>query len=238
MSSFDHSDCTLRFENVLSEVDRLIWDEFERDHVGPAELDELWSEGWRHFGTRFFRYNVTVHEDRMVLVTPLRVDLKRFRFSPSQRRNLRKNREKFRLEIGSSDYGSDERSLFAEHATRFTENRPERLSDFLGTRPGTEPTPGIGFRVFDADNLIAVSFTDEGDTAFSSIYAMYDLSYKSQGLGIYTMLEEIDLSLQLGKAYYYHGYAYIVPSPYDYKKRLHGLEAYYWDSGWKRESRK
>ncbi|HNM06329.1 MAG TPA: hypothetical protein PKK05_25645, partial [Leptospiraceae bacterium] len=58
-----------------------------------------------------------------------------------------------------------------------------------------------------------------------------DLSKRS--LGIYTMLLEIEYSIQMKKDYYYPGYAYVETSFYDYKKNFNGLEYLDWNKGWK-----
>ena len=64
---------------------------FEADKVTPAQLDTLLANGWRHFGTYFFRYNLGMVGDDIRLVTPLRIRLSEFSFSKSQRRVLRDN---------------------------------------------------------------------------------------------------------------------------------------------------
>ena len=68
--------------------------------------------------------------------------------------------------------------------------------------------------------LIGASFFDVGEDSLSTIYGMYDLAYGKQGLGIYTMLIEMEHARELGKPFYYHGYCYSCPSFYDYKKTI------------------
>ena len=67
-------------------------DQFRNIHrATPAEMDELWAEGWRHFGTQFFRYASSWHGGQQVRVLPLRIDLRNFLPSRSQRRVLKRN---------------------------------------------------------------------------------------------------------------------------------------------------
>jgi arginine-tRNA-protein transferase len=80
--------------------------------------------------------------------------------------------------------------------------------------------------------LIAVSFLDIGEASTSAVYAMFGLRYSRRSLGIFTMLEAIRYSGELGCRYYFPGYAYEEPSFYDYKKNFTGLEYLDWRRGW------
>lgn len=62
---------------------------FRCSSVPPEIMDQLWAAGWRHFGESFFRYNVSIDESGVKTITPLRLDLEKFRPSKSQRRVLR-----------------------------------------------------------------------------------------------------------------------------------------------------
>ena len=45
------------------------------------------------------------------------------------------------------------------------------------------------------------------------------------------MMQELLLAKELGKKYYYHGYAYNVPSQFDYKMNFNALESLDWETG-------
>jgi Putative arginyl-tRNA:protein arginylyltransferase len=85
----------------------------------------------------------------------------------------------------------------------------------------------------DGDRLLAASFLDIGRQSTSAVYAMFEPSESKRSLGVFTMLEAIRHSRELGCKYYYHGYAYREPSVYDYKKNFAGTEYYDWSEGWK-----
>src|SRR5919107_4039581 len=61
--------------------------------AAPGRMDELWAEGWRHFGPIFFRYRRWPYCGRSLTITPLRLDLARFEPSRSQRRVSARNRD-------------------------------------------------------------------------------------------------------------------------------------------------
>ncbi len=201
--------------------------------MAPAELDQLLSDGWRHAGTHFYRYNFAIHQGQVTEVIPLRIELEGFSLSKSQRRLWRRNAgEGFRVEVRPSFVDGEKSLLFEQHKAKFVDNVPDSLFDFLSEDPSTVPCEGGEVAVYDGKRLIAVSFFDIGTESLSTIYGMYDLDYGDRGLGIYTMLLELSHAQALGKRFYYHGYCYGCPSFYDYKKRFRALEAFDWDGKW------
>lgn len=201
------------------------------ERVLPEQMDLLWSRGWRHFGTYFFRYSHGFHEDELRLVTPLRIDLADFSFSKSQRRNLRRNAA-LRCEIGPLNITPAARELFEKHRLRFKEGVPEAINDFVPDSAELSPSDTRQISVFYGETLVAESYFDVGETAASGIYGMFDPDRLSEGLGIFTLLKEIEFAVENGKRYYYLGYAYEGESFYDYKKRFRNTEAFDWNGNW------
>ena len=205
-------------------------DYFERRRVSPRQMDILWSQGWRHFGTYFFRYSVALHGNRFCTVMPLRIDLQRFSPSRSQKRILAKNRD-LEIIIRNTKIDWEKEQLFFQHRNRFTENVPESLYNFISGYPDI-PCHNVEICCYSAGKLIAASFLDIGENSTSAVYAMFDLDESKRSLGIFTMLEAIRYSGELGCGYYYPGYAYFEPSVYDYKKNFRGLEYLDWEKDW------
>ncbi|MFN2500427.1 MAG: arginine-tRNA-protein transferase [Pyrinomonadaceae bacterium] len=210
---------------------RFIHEEFYTDRVTPGQLDLLLADGWRHFGEHFFRYNVGLYEDEIRRVLPLRIRLADFKLSKSQRRTIRKNADLV-TQISPIQISNDTNELFERHRSRFKSGAPQTLYDFLSLDPSGIPTPGFELRVHNGGSLVAASFFDVGLASVSSIYGMFDPDLAGRGLGIFTMLKEIEFAQSLSKQFYYHGYAYEGSSFYDYKKRFSALETYDWKSGW------
>jgi leucyl-tRNA---protein transferase len=201
-------------------------------HASPAEMDALWAVGWRHFGFIFVRYRTSVHGGKQFTVLPLRVDLRRFALSRSQKRVLAKNRD---TEVMLRPAFIDDRKerLFAKHRERFNENVPSSLTDFLSPDPAEMPCSNLELCVYLGKKLIGVTFLDLGERATSAVYAIFDPAEAQRSVGIFMMLRSIQFSRDRGCRYYYPGYAYREPFTYDYKKRFSGLEYLDWDSGWK-----
>jgi arginine-tRNA-protein transferase len=210
---------------------RLIEEAQERPRVGGAQLDQLLAKGWRHFGTMFYRYNFAVLQGSLHAIIPLRLPAGDFQPSRSQRRVIRKNRDTSTV-FRAAAITPVKQELFARHAQRFQENRPKTLYDFVSGQPQSVPCTCINVDVFLGQRLVATSFLDVGETAVSSIYAIYDPDFADRSLGIYTALEEIRFAREHGREFYYVGYATYGPSLYDYKKQIGAMWGYDWRGAW------
>lgn len=200
----------------------------------PSAMDRLWAEGWRHFGALFYRYSNFYDGFTYLNIVPVRINVNTFCLSKSHRRILKKNTDLI-LKIQEPVIDDLRKNLFDRHKTRFKKNPPESLDVYLGGELIHDfVCRTLEFSVWLGDRLVAASYLDLGEISTSSIYAMFDPDYSKRSLGIYTMLLEIDYSKKNGFQYYYHGYASVEPSAYDYKKNFSGLEFYDWnEEQWK-----
>jgi len=187
-------------------------------------MDALWADGWRHFGTLFFRYNQQQTEaGEIQSIMPLRVRIAKWHPTKSQRRVLRRNAD-LRWEIAPATLDETLRAMFARHKGRFRENIPEKLENFLGEAPEAGPCDCRMLRVFEGEKLLAASFIDVGQQAVSSVYAIFEPEAAWRSLGIFTMLIELQFARVSGHEFAYPGYATQESSSYDYKKQFTGLE--------------
>lgn len=207
-------------------------EEFHADDVAPGQLDLLLADGWRHFGTHFFRYNFGYFEFDIRHVIPLRIRVVDFSLSKSQRRVLRDNQD-LQVEINPIRVTDEAVDLFERHKQRFKFGIPDSIYDFLSDDPAHVPCESFEVDVRLDGRLVAVSYFDVADISVSAIYAMFDPMIPKRSLGILTMLKEIEHALANGKEFYYQGYAYEGESFYDYKKRFRGTEAFDWKGNWK-----
>ncbi len=204
---------------------------FNVPRVTETQLDALLAGGWRHFGTYFFRYSEMTSSSGLRHTQPLRMRLENFGMNRSQRRNW-KNNQHLRVTIGPAKIDASKKHLFDLHATRFSENVPETLEDFIGPHPERGPCDTREILVWDADTLLAAHYLDIGQISTSSAYSVYDPAYLDRGLGTLTILLAIKYSKRLGKRFYYPGYATREPSHYDYKKSFAALEYFDWCGHW------
>ena len=205
----------------------IIYNDFFNEHVAPADMDLLWSQGWRHFGDHFFRNSLHIEYGRWQLIIPLRIRLTAFAPSKSQRRVWRKNVDLVTT-VGPAVVTDDLREMFERHKARFDENVPDDLSNFLGLAPEKGPCDTWVLRCLCEGRTIAASFFDLGQCGMSSIYGIFDPEFSDRSLGIFTMLWEMEFGRQRGLEFYYPGYATVEPSRYDYKKQFAATESYDW----------
>ncbi len=197
----------------------------------PDAMDWVLERGWRNFGCDFFRTSHAIHDSSVCGVMALRLDARQFLASESQRRVMRKNAS-LNVRIVPAQHGADYDAMFLKHRERFSDHLPNSLHSFLSENPATMPCETIALEARLNGQLAAVSFLALGAQSTSAIYAMFDPEYASRSLGIFTMLQEIAFTRSTGRTWYYPGYAYTMPSPYDYKLRFRGLEVFDWESRW------
>jgi leucyl-tRNA---protein transferase len=203
----------------------------ELDHASPELMDRCWSEGWRHFGSYFFRYSRMSEARGFKTITPLRMRLEDFILSTSQARVMKRNAN-LELVVQDASLDLEKHKLFALHSQRFSENVPDSLYSFLGSQPACVPCQTKELALFKNGRLIGATFLDIGANSSSSIYSIYDPNESKHSLGVYLILCSIKHSISLGKTFYYPGYATREPSPYDYKKRFAALEYFDWNGNW------
>jgi arginine-tRNA-protein transferase len=198
--------------------------------ISPRVFDHLLSDGWRHFGTYFTRYNLGIHRDEIRQVLPLRVRLRDFRPSKSQNRVLKRNSD-IDVTIGKPAISKEVIALFERHKQRFTDHVPESIYTFISRHPKI-PTELFQLTAKHNGEIVAVSFFDRGVESVSAICACFEPKEEKRSLGIFTMLKVIELAISQQMLYYYPGYAYVGPSFYDYKKRFSGTEVFDWEGNW------
>jgi arginyl-tRNA--protein-N-Asp/Glu arginylyltransferase len=212
----------------------IIYETGTLDHAPPGLMDALWADGWRHFGRDFFRYSVAPGDDGGVqTIRPLRVPVSAFLPNKNQRRILRRNADA-EVRVVPAVVDDEREDLFMRHRARFTSNVPESLRDFIPSpQPDRAPCECVSVEMRISGQLVAVSYLDVGDTAVSSVYAMFDPLHSRRSPGMLTLLEEIHWARAKGKSWLYPGYATHEPSSYDYKKSLRPLEYFDWLGNWK-----
>lgn len=219
--------------NLLVILDRLeiINEEFEAAKISPAQYDILLADAWRHFGSRFFRYNFGIYEQEVRRVIPLRIRLSELALTKSQRRVLRRNAD-LDISIAPFHITPETHDIFERHKRRFKSGIPDSIYDFIARDQTYSPTELFEIRAYNRDKLVAASFFDLAEISVSAIYGCFDPVETTRSLGIFTMLKVIEYAGRLGLDLYYHGYAYEGASFYDYKKRFNGIEAFDWNGNW------
>ncbi len=184
---------------------------------------ELNRQGFRRSGEFLYRPQC----EGCAACQALRIRVRDFRPSRSQRRVLQKNRDLRIVELGSIDNDAcfelfqgyiDER-----HAggSMHPANR-EDYRRFLG-RPPSEATGYAG--VADPDNhLLAVLVYDRLDDGLSDVFSFYSQDAAARSLGTWMVLMSIELAREQGLPYVYPGFYIASCRKMAYKARFGAME--------------
>ena len=153
-------------------------------------------------------------------VVSVRTRVDRFGFSKSQRRVMRRNDARFRVEVGPGVAGAQRERLYEFGEERFVGYMMESLSEMLAAEPFASLFETEEVAVYDGDRLVAVSYFDSGRHSVASLLGLYDPEYRAYGLGIYTLLVELQRAIERGHRYYYPGFVVLGNDRLDYKLRL------------------
>jgi arginine-tRNA-protein transferase len=176
------------------------------DHCSAPTYTEMLERGWRRFGCVFFRPAcASCGECRS-----LRVEVEGFRPDRSMRRNLQRNRD---LEVLLRPA-----SMTAEHLALY-----DRYHADMASRKGwgekavdpleyyqsfVEGRQGFGHEMLYVlgDRLLGVALVDVLPAALSAVYCYYDPAERRRGLGVFSVLQHIDLARRRGIPHVYLGY--------------------------------
>jgi arginine-tRNA-protein transferase len=173
--------------------------------VSPEELEALLIRGWRRFGHLYFRPACP----SCLECVSLRIPVAAFAPDKSQRR-ARKRCAHLRLEVREPIVDDERVALYhAWHMMREATRgwHPSRVSDDEYKRTFAEPHPcAREMDYYDGDRLVGVGFIDETPRALSSIYFFYHPDVRALGLGVASVLFEVEYARARGLAHVYLGY--------------------------------
>jgi arginine-tRNA-protein transferase len=198
----------------------------------PDMFDLLCADGWTYWADLLFRRNYWEWRGQPCRVILLRIDLRGFTFSKSQRKCLRRNADLQMVRRPIRVRAMHER-LFRRHAVRFKYNRPMSIYGFFSHFSNMMPCQGEQLELFNKRRrMIACSFFHLGAQSVAGNYCIHDPLEAQRSLGTFTMLKEIELAMAEGYRYYYPGFVYDVPSEFDYKLNFNNLEYFDWWGNW------
>jgi arginine-tRNA-protein transferase len=163
------------------------------------------AEGYRRLGRALYR---TICPCCKACI-PLRLPTAEFRMTKSLRRTRRVNQDISLTVTPPGALTPEEIDLFRKYlVTKHTDPERQQIQDMAGQLGIIHYGYAYSFqmRYYLQHRLAGVGIVDLGFDAVSSHYFYYDTALLRRRLGIYSILQEIDLACLLGKKYYYLGF--------------------------------
>jgi arginine-tRNA-protein transferase len=175
------------------------------------------ARGYRRFSKVFYR-NVC---EQCSACLPLRLHLSCFQPSRSQRRVLKKNGDVRIVVKRPSELTKEKVRLYGKyvktkHGAQGEHDAADPEMTLLMMHYGFDHVLEMDYYI--GDRLMGVGIVDEGKDSLSANYFYYDTDFLERSAGTYSMLQEIFLAQNMGKAYHYLGF-FIEENPkMSYKK--------------------
>jgi arginyl-tRNA--protein-N-Asp/Glu arginylyltransferase len=177
----------------------------------------LMAQGFRRSGDQIYR----PHCPACSACQSIRVLVKDFSPSKSQKRSLKRNKHlllKKSTQLKKSYYPLFEKYINTIHIDGAMYPASfEQYEKFLSCQIAEQ----LFIETWDNDKLICVAVTDVLDDALSAVYTFYDPDYRSAGLGILSILNQIRICAQLGLPFLYLGYQIDACKKMNYKDRYY-----------------
>lgn len=183
-----------------------------------SQADQRLAEGHRRTGEFVYQTNCP----NCSACEPIRLDCRDFQFSRNQRRSLHKGNRKFRQEIGPLKSDAQRIALFNKHRRLRGLAKPDTDIDLEEYVWGFVRSCFESFEIsyWLEDELACLAVCDYGANSMSAVYTFFDPERKSDGLGTYSILKQIEYCQSHQLQYLYLGY-YVAGSPHmEYKSRF------------------
>ena len=170
--------------------------------VSEDTYERLLAFGWRRCGALFYKPLCPGCQD----CRPLRVDSALFHLDRSQKRCLKRNCE-MSISIGEPFDSDEDFELFTRYCkARHGEGsqRREEFRLFLAEPP--LPSIAIRHRLQKNGRLVCVAWTDILPNSLSAVYTAFDPDLPKLGLGVFSILVQLQLCRQMSRRYLQIGF--------------------------------
>ena len=176
------------------------------DKCTMKEYQNMLVHGWRRFGKMHFAPECEgCHK-----CISMRIDVKKYKFSSSQKRVLVKNSDT-KVIIQKPSISIDHLKLYDKY--HYTMNKKKRWAyssieahEYIKSYLEGELSWAREILYIRDEKLIAVALCDILPKAISSIYCYYDHAYEKYSIGKYSILSQIKIAKELNIPYIYLGY--------------------------------
>lgn len=186
----------------------------------------LMSEGFRRSGDQSYR----PHCPHCNACQSIRVLVNSFTPSKSQKRSRKRNSDfiiKYSTELKDAYYPLYE--LYINNCHQDGSMYPanfKQFQTFLTSTLSKQLFIETWHKVDNEEKLICVAVTDLLINGLSAVYTFYHVDYKANGLGVFSILNQIEYCQQLSLPYLYLGYQIDDCAKMNYKNRYFPYEKY------------
>ncbi|MEM9702464.1 MAG: arginyltransferase [Planctomycetota bacterium] len=188
--------------------------------IDGEHYSALLARGWRRQGMSFFRADCP--ECRKC--RSLRVDVKNFRPTKSQRRCLKRNAH-ISLVVRPAEATPAHAELYNRwhadmHRRRGWDDDRTSVEQYRDNLVGPGYAFSKEFAYYDGERLVGVGLVDAVPDSLNSIYFMYDPAWRPSGPGTFSALSEIQYARETGRDWVYLGYWIKEHASMAYKNRF------------------
>jgi leucyl-tRNA---protein transferase len=192
--------------------------------VSPSDYQDLMDKGMRRSGHVIYRPICVGCRQ----CQPLRIQVARFVPSKSQKRLLRKYQSRFKVTLGPPQVSEERISLYNRYQQQWHAS-DENLLDLASYDEAFVQSPVQTQEVCwrDTDGrLVGIGIVDVLSQSISSVYYYWDPAYRDYHLGTLSILQEIEMTREMGKSMYYMGFMIKSCGKMAYKTQFEGAEVW------------
>ncbi len=191
--------------------------------LAKEQLDALLERGWYRVGQTMIWCEVVTPNEASLGVIWTRVPLAGYTLRKSLRRVRRGVERDLDVRVVPAQISAEHERVYGLYLTTARGERAPDLATVRGQRP-VELFDTWAVEIWDGDALASFSWFDRGESSLQSILCAYDPAYASYGLGIYTLLREIQYGIDHDMDFFYAGYIICGDPAMDYKLRTGHVE--------------
>ena len=169
--------------------------------IDEEGIEAMLEAGYRHFGAYFFKPECTTCHECL----PIRIPIKDFGFSRSEKRVLKRAAHFKVVFIDNPVPDMTKFNLYKDHKKRFEEADLESYENWVSSF-FSDQSFNKSMEIRDGDTLVAVIHLDVTGRIVSAVYCYWNGAYASFSPGKLSILIGIQTAIEAGLEYYYLGY--------------------------------
>lgn len=190
-----------------------------------VEYDFLIGAGFRRSGTQVYR----PHCESCSACESIRLPVNAFVPSKSQKRIMKRNQD---LTVLTSNSDKPEYYPLYESYINQRHNDGSMYPATLEQYQGFILSPwdnAVFIEFYAADELIGIAVTDNLGSSLSALYTFFKPEEQQRSIGIFAILQQIELSKSLNKPFLYLGYQIDTCQKMNYKQNFYPHERFFED---------